>query len=455
MEIWYELVSRIYAVSVDIVSAFCLYRLMRPFLKKKLHGLMAGGMYLAVVICCRFIPILMESFTAYLFALLAALLLLIKTEPENWEQKCFLTVTFFALRWLMFSMVTCIYQFLYFQSLKIPYFAESESLQFVLFTVNSVFYVLLLAAFLYVCVRLITRTYIYRREHISGKEALMLSIPSLAAMFGNRVIHYYEDLYTSASGRDIFDIYSRHTLILFAFYGFLAFSILTVIALFQNLKGRQEEERRQEFLQRELDNMQRHIRETEKLYQEIRSLKHDMGNHVMVLEALISGQEHEEAEDYLADLKQELLTQTRTIQTGNPVTDVILAEKKREAEEKGILFQNQFRYPQNVQINAFDISIILHNALANAIDAAADCEKKYIQIRSFQKKHMYMIEVCNSFCGEIRRDDEHALLRTTKVHGHGLGLSNIRTVARRYQGELEFEYGGGEFTLNVMLMGED
>lgn len=58
------------------------------------------------------------------------------------------------------------------------------------------------------------------------------------------------------------------------------------------------------------------------------------------------------------------------IKSGNPVTDVILQEIKREAKRKGIHFQTDFYYPESSNINAFDVSIILHNGLQNGLEHA-------------------------------------------------------------------------------------
>ncbi len=50
------------------------------------------------------------------------------------------------------------------------------------------------------------------------------------------------------------------------------------------------------------------------------------------------------------------------------MTDVILLEWKREAQEKEIQFCSEFYYPTGSGINAFDISVILNNALQSAVE---------------------------------------------------------------------------------------
>ena len=57
--------------------------------------------------------------------------------------------------------------------------------------------------------------------------------------------------------------------------------------------------------------------------------------------------------------------------TGNPITDVIIHQKKQEAEKRGISFEANFTYPDKQQIDVYDIGIVLNNALENAIEASS------------------------------------------------------------------------------------
>ena len=216
--------------------------------------------------------------------------------------------------------------------------------------------------------------------------------------------------------------------------------------LFQNIKARQQEETREELLAGQMADMERHIREVEELYREIRSLKHDMGNHIMVMQKL-NGKEQEQ---YARSLQEQYTAAAEGIKSGNPVTDVILLERSREAKAKGIAFDCCFLYPAGRKVDAFDLSIILNNALANAIEAT---DKGYIRITSSLRENVYMIEIENSFYHKIVMDRESQLPVSTKEDKvfHGFGLRNIRRVAQKYHGDMEVEITGQVFRLSVML----
>ena len=215
-----------------------------------------------------------------------------------------------------------------------------------------------------------------------------------------------------------------------------------------------------ELLGVQIDSVRRHIEQVENMYRDIRSVRHDMANHLFTLEKLYEENEIEEARAYSAQIKETLTEMAGEIRSGNPVTDVILQEVKTEAEKRGISFRSEFYYPADSKVNAFDISVILHNALLNALENVDSSESAHIFIRSYQKKNAYIIEISNSFDGILQWNEQNGLPLTAKEktdgqgygQRHGYGLSNIRRIARKYCGDTDITLADGEFQLCVMLM---
>ena len=127
-----------------------------------------------------------------------------------------------------------------------------------------------------------------------------------------------------------------------------------------------------------------------------------------------------------------------------------------EAEEKGIRFECKFMYPTDTNINAFDVSVILNNAIANAFEGVQNCKNPYVSIFAYRKKNAYMLEVTNCISKRVEIDDEIDLPKTTKKDkgSHGFGLVNIRKVAQKYYGDIAISQDENSFTLTVMLMVE-
>lgn len=205
-----------------------------------------------------------------------------------------------------------------------------------------------------------------------------------------------------------------------------------------------------------MDSIRQHIEQVENLYQDIRSMKHDMTNHVITLERLYTGNKVEEAKAYSKELKTVLAKATNKLNSGNPVTDVILQEMQNKAENMKIHFHIDFYYPIDSNVNAFDMSVILHNALQNALENSVKAKSPYISILSYHRNNAYMIEIRNNFAGNLKWDIESELPVTSKrnIDGHGYGLSNIRRVAEKYSGDIAIDLREDEFCLSIMLMME-
>ena len=159
---------------------------------------------------------------------------------------------------------------------------------------------------------------------------------------------------------------------------------------------------------------------------------------------------------------QEMYRKINTLKNSEAVeADYMTAEEykrrlQEEAEEKGIDFRCKFMYPTDTGINAFDVSVILNNAITNAFEGVSGCKNPYVSISAYRKKNAYMLELTNCIRKRVEIDDETGLPESTKKDkgSHGFGLANIRKVAQKYYGDIDISQDENSFTLTVMLMVE-
>ena len=308
-------------------------------------------------------------------------------------------------------------------------------------------------AFMFLTVWLIRRVYVCGDEDLTAAEFTMLSIPLASMALSYNVKKFYEHKYIEDSvTKDVFDLYAGHNFAFFIYYVLMFAAIPAIIMMYRQIKCAQEKVLANERNAEQMENMKRRISEVEGLYCDMRAMRHDIGNHIMTLECLCERKEYDEAQSYLERLKRSFESSFAEIKSGNPVTDVILTQGLKQAKEKGIEFMCDFHYPDN--IDAFDLSIILNNALANAMEAASVCANPYIEISSRCRENAYMLEIKNNFKGSLSYDECTGLPKTIKAdkNRHGYGLENIRRTAQKYFGDIDISAKSGEFTLCVMLM---
>ena len=181
---------------------------------------------------------------------------------------------------------------------------------------------------------------------------------------------------------------------------------------------------------------------------QVRTLRHDLRNHMTVLRGLLESGETEKAIGYL-----EQITDSSSLGGGKPFSDnetanVVLTAKAKEMRQRGIQGEFQISLPRNLLIAEMDLCALLGNALDNAMEAAEKSTDKTVRVRCRAEKGLFMLQVDNALAGDEKPD-----LSTTKKDktAHGFGLLGMREIAKRYGGSFEVVAANGRFELVVCL----
>lgn len=232
--------------------------------------------------------------------------------------------------------------------------------------------------------------------------------------------------------------------------------VVASAALFRGLVQAKDEEQKRLLLEQSVAGVHREVTELQNIYADLKGLRHDLRNHIASLAAYakrIAPQGDGQMEAYLGQMTDAVARLDFADDTGNPITDVIVHQARRDAEKKGVAFAADFHWPQDERFDIYDVSVILNNALTNGLEAAS----RELSIRSYEKGRLFFIEAANDFTGELCWDEAREFPVTSKPDKamHGMGLMNIRRCAQKYKGEIEIqvseETGRKRFLLTVML----
>ncbi|MDE7283719.1 MAG: GHKL domain-containing protein [Lachnospiraceae bacterium] len=391
----------------------------------------------------------------------------------NMLLKIFLVIQFISLRELAFLAG---YSFLYIGNSLIDILVHGmgysmESPEYLLMAVEVLscfsvaFVVAIEGVLLLASVRKIVKSYHCREKGQMDREVVFYLLPAMAGVLVAVLVRLL--MITVTEGIPVL-LYDRHPA-LYIIIPMIAFVLLGAIVfsfrIYQNMVTLQEERAEKIILENQITQMQSSMVEMEQLYDGIRSVKHDMKNHMAVLQNLIrkkySG-EDEEIRQYFEGMYQSVEQLDSRVHTGNAVSDAVVGSKFSYAAKKvkGVkLDAGSFMLSDAVTIKAYDIGIILNNGLDNAIEACMRMKDKqpdaevYITIRSFRAKNMYFIEIENSFDGAALFDKDSGLPISTKEDKevHGIGLKNIRKCAVKYGGDMDCIVKGNRFILSVMV----
>lgn len=198
----------------------------------------------------------------------------------------------------------------------------------------------------------------------------------------------------------------------------------------------------------ELERKQAYFKDRMREEERVRSIYHDMKNHLLVLQA--QSVPTQEMSQSVQALQEQIEAYENYYHTGNDYLDVIIRDKSRLAREKQIDFYAAIQFEEGAFLEPLDISTIFGNALDNAIEASEKLPKsmRLITIKASRIYDMLVISVENNMRLEALTSE-----RTSKKDTflHGFGISNIQKVVQKYEGQCIAKPRDEKFILKIVL----
>ena len=181
---------------------------------------------------------------------------------------------------------------------------------------------------------------------------------------------------------------------------------------------------------------------------QVRTLRHDLRNHLTALRGLVELGEDGKALQYIDQLADSPALRGGKRLCENDAANAVLSAKAEAMGRAGLTADFSVSLPRELSLADADLCALLGNALDNAMEAAEGAEDKTVTLRCRKEKGLFMLRVENAYAGELSPD-----LATTKADkaAHGFGLAGMREIAERLGGSLETRANGGRFQLVVCL----
>lgn len=439
IDLWWGIALQVRIISTLIVSAILFVRLSLPFSRNQWDAWSAGAICLAILLTLNGVPWDMPTSVGYAAGLVGSFLFLWHRGTISASLAGFLTVTFFALRQIS-SAIGGAASSILFKLAVMPAVGE-PILQFWMYALCNAGNIAASTLVLALAVQIIATVFPRDQKALSLTEFLLLSVPSFASIVaaqllaGYRQIIDYSETFVTVEG----------SAALQAVVNF--FTIVVVTVLFSRLQEQKHRETALQLLEAQLSSMHQYVSGFENVYEQMRASRHDLANHLQTIGLLEAQGDTGAAAAYAQACHQALGSALPAEQTGHAVTDVILTWHREAASERGAAFESSFHFPRDAALDPFDVAVILHNALTNAIDAAVLTDDPFIQVSSRQHGTTYLIEIVNSCNGS-----QHSQVSTDRNPAeHGFGLRNIRTAAEKHNGAIEIERSHNQFVLLVLL----
>ena len=186
----------------------------------------------------------------------------------------------------------------------------------------------------------------------------------------------------------------------------------------------------------------------------VRAMKHDIKNHIIMLNELYKSGNKKEIEDYTQKILDNIESDSIS-KSNNFIIDSIINFKLAVLKDTDTKINLDINVSQNIHILAYDLTIILGNLLDNAVTAILKSKEKKLDLIMSCNMGNLIILMDNSFNGDLIIENNK--FKTTKLfkYGHGMGFNNISKVLENYGGEIRIEHTNNTFSVAVIIPYED
>ena len=191
-----------------------------------------------------------------------------------------------------------------------------------------------------------------------------------------------------------------------------------------------------------------YLTQTKKYDQTIQIL-HDVNKHIKAIEGLYGAEQEKTAGEYATKIRELLKPLIPVQYTENPILNILLTDKESVMREKGISVTIKV---DNVNLNfiePIDITTIFGNLLDNAIEATEKLKgEKYICIKIGSYHKMIVVSIENN-CNEVKWKNGFPV--SNKGKNGGIGLLNVQSSIKKYDGDLTLKNDGNKFAAELFL----
>ena len=308
---------------------------------------------------------------------------------------------------------------------------------------NSLLRVILFGAFLLILSRYVRPLYRQAVEHWTAYFAVALGL-------------YITFNYYVLSADDIVAMLTEQAipLLLVIFIGLAAYAsiLLSLKNLQREFRVKEENQTmqaEQEYLQLAAGNMSQRLMLMEAVSAQNSRAAHDRRHFNNVLLELLEQGKTGEATTLLESQNQ--TTHEIRVYCENPAVNAAVCHYAGLAEQAGIPAEIKLDIPNDLMVDALELSMVVSNLMENVIHACERLSKNQTPYLRFTCRSVgrLLLEIENS-CAEDTKLDENGYPIARK-EGHGIGSKSVLAFAKKYDGELLYKIENGVFRVRILV----
>lgn len=182
-----------------------------------------------------------------------------------------------------------------------------------------------------------------------------------------------------------------------------------------------------------------------------RQARHDLRHQMNVMSGLLESGKYDALSSYFYQYKHEIPEAITS--TGNDIADLIIGKYLTQAQQAKITIDYQLKMPEDCRIEDTDLTIVMGNCLENAVEACMKLpeNERNIRVISLIQGAYFGLTFENSFNGEVNEQDGELISSKRIGNESGIGLSSVRRVVEKYNGNVKISHNGNVFRVAVVM----
>lgn len=200
----------------------------------------------------------------------------------------------------------------------------------------------------------------------------------------------------------------------------------------------------------QVSNMTMRIEELNAAEERAKIDRHDFRHKMQTIIKLIDDEKYGELKELTQSYDKDASERSAKHYCSNAVVDAVLSSYINLAEARKIKVNTGLTFPDALPIDEAKIATVFANAIENAINACEkiDESKRHIEIQVI-KSPRFMIQISNSFNGEIEFDKNG--IPVSRTPGHGIGTRSIVAFCEKHKAFYEFKADDQRFSLRIVF----
>ena len=205
-------------------------------------------------------------------------------------------------------------------------------------------------------------------------------------------------------------------------------------------------------LESQNENALKNIENIDAFVQQMKAVRHDMKNQLLIVRNYINSGKNDEAVEYINSLTDNYMPNIQEfLVTENDAFNAIVNSKIAICNQKGIYIEIKEKRSSLKDLDAVDTGVLFGNLLDNAIEAAEKTVDKRIVVEVQTRDSYLSILITNSINDSVLRDNKELATSKSDKELHGIGIKSVEAIVKKYDGMIKFYEENGEFCCHILL----